>query len=81
MGLGSVSWDILIPSGVRLLVVLLVVVWPTRACTTGSALTFRTFVVMETAIHFSGNSNRLYSLLLKGTALPNWLVYDYIFLW
>jgi hypothetical protein len=28
MGLESVSWDILIPSGVRLLVVLLVVVWP-----------------------------------------------------
>jgi hypothetical protein len=28
MGLGLVSWDILVPSGVRLLVVLLVVVWP-----------------------------------------------------
>jgi hypothetical protein len=28
MGLGSVSWDILIPSCVRLLVVFLVVVWP-----------------------------------------------------
>jgi hypothetical protein len=28
MGLGSVSWDFLIPSGVRLMVVLLVVVWP-----------------------------------------------------
>jgi hypothetical protein len=28
MGLGSVSWDISIPAGVGLLVVLLVVVWP-----------------------------------------------------
>jgi hypothetical protein len=28
MGLGSVSWDLLIPFGVRLMVVLLVVVWP-----------------------------------------------------
>jgi hypothetical protein len=28
MGLGSVSWDISVPSDVRLLVVLLVVVWP-----------------------------------------------------
>jgi hypothetical protein len=28
MGLGSVSWDLSIPSGVRLVVVLLVVVWP-----------------------------------------------------
>jgi hypothetical protein len=29
IGLGSVSWDILVPSGVRVLVVLLVVVvWP-----------------------------------------------------
>jgi hypothetical protein len=28
MGLESVSWDLLIPSGVRLMVVLLVVVWP-----------------------------------------------------
>jgi hypothetical protein len=28
MGLGSVSWDILVPAGVRLIVVLLVVVWP-----------------------------------------------------
>jgi hypothetical protein len=28
MGPGSVSWDFTIPAGVRLLVVLLVVVWP-----------------------------------------------------
>jgi hypothetical protein len=28
MGLGSVSWYISIPAGVRLLVVLLLVVWP-----------------------------------------------------
>jgi hypothetical protein len=28
MGLGSVSWDISIPAGVGLLVVLLVVMWP-----------------------------------------------------
>jgi hypothetical protein len=28
MGLGSVSCDILVPAGVRLIVVLLVVVWP-----------------------------------------------------
>jgi hypothetical protein len=28
MGLGSVSWDISIPVGLRLLVVILVVVWP-----------------------------------------------------
>jgi hypothetical protein len=28
MGLGSVSWDILIPAGVKLITVLLVVVWP-----------------------------------------------------
>jgi hypothetical protein len=28
MGLGSVSWDLSIPSGVRRVVVLLVVVWP-----------------------------------------------------
>jgi hypothetical protein len=28
MGLGSVSWDLSIPSGVRLMAVLLVVVWP-----------------------------------------------------
>jgi hypothetical protein len=28
MGLGSVSWDISITAGIRLLVVLLVVVWP-----------------------------------------------------
>jgi hypothetical protein len=28
MGLESVSWDLLIPSGVRLMVVLLVIVWP-----------------------------------------------------
>jgi hypothetical protein len=28
MSLGSVSWDILIPSGVRLIVLLQVVVWP-----------------------------------------------------
>jgi hypothetical protein len=28
MGLGSVSWDLSIVSGVRLMVVLLLVVWP-----------------------------------------------------
>jgi hypothetical protein len=28
MGLGSVSWDVLIPPGVRLMVLLLVVLWP-----------------------------------------------------
>jgi hypothetical protein len=33
--------------------------WGARACTTGSAPTFRMFVVMETAIHFLGNSNLL----------------------
>jgi type III secretory pathway component EscS len=57
MGLGSISWDITIPAGVRLMVVLLVVVRK-RGWLSGERAALTTFAVIEfasliPASHFS----------------------------